>query len=51
MDRLILKKRWKRRWKWEIKAQIHKEYLIGKRRGKTSKEFKLFVKNFLKRNK
>jgi hypothetical protein len=44
------KKNWIRNWTWEINAQRHTDFLVG-RKGKTSKEFKLFVKNFLKKKK
>ena len=27
MERSILKKKWIRKWRWEIAAQIHKDYL------------------------
>tara|TARA_R110002012_G_scaffold317216_1_gene533131 strand:- start:1441 stop:1596 length:156 start_codon:yes stop_codon:yes gene_type:complete len=46
MERSILKKKWIRKWRWEIAAQIHKDFLVGRRKGSTSKEFKLYVKNF-----
>ena len=49
MTRSLLKKKWIQKWRWEIAAQIHKDFLIGKRRGSTSKEFKLLVKNFMSR--
>ena len=44
-----LKRLWRQKWRWEINAQQHHSYLIGKRRGSTSKEFKFFVKNFYSR--
>ena len=49
MRRLLLKKKWRQQWKWEIAAQIHSNFLVGGRRGSTSKEFKSYVKNFNKR--
>ena len=49
MKRSVLKKRWLQKWTWEINAQKHRDFLIGKRRGSTSKEFKLFFKNFMSR--
>tara|TARA_R110000772_G_C13064030_1_gene415609 strand:- start:24 stop:203 length:180 start_codon:yes stop_codon:yes gene_type:complete len=48
VDREILKRRWKQKWKWELAAQKHKNYLLGRRRGSTSKQFKQFVKDFKK---
>tara|TARA_R110001592_G_scaffold182_3_gene953 strand:+ start:13 stop:168 length:156 start_codon:yes stop_codon:yes gene_type:complete len=48
-DREILKKKWKQQWKWEIAAQKHTDYLLGRRKGSTSKEFKKFVKDFAKK--
>tara|TARA_R100000951_G_scaffold111017_1_gene109533 strand:+ start:2187 stop:2324 length:138 start_codon:yes stop_codon:yes gene_type:complete len=42
------KKEWVQMWRWEINAQKHRAYLINKR-GKISKEFKKFVKDFYKR--
>ena len=47
-QRKILKKKWKEKWKLEIRAQKHRNYLIGRRKGSTSKEFKAFVKDFLR---
>lgn len=47
-QRKILKKKWEQKWKWEIRAQKHRNYLIGRRKGSTSKEFKAFVKDFLR---
>jgi len=46
-QRKILKKKWKQKWKRQINAQKHKDYLIGRCKGSTSKEFKQFVKDFL----
>tara|TARA_R110000764_G_scaffold4398_7_gene18143 strand:- start:4418 stop:4600 length:183 start_codon:yes stop_codon:yes gene_type:complete len=45
MNRKEKKKLWIQKWKAEISHQKFKSYLINKR-GKTSKEFKQFVKNF-----
>ncbi len=50
-EREILKQKWMQKWRWEIAAQQHQSYLIGKRRGTTSKEFKGYVKNFMCRKK
>tara|TARA_R110000803_G_scaffold73202_2_gene136989 strand:- start:212 stop:364 length:153 start_codon:yes stop_codon:yes gene_type:complete len=50
MQRKQKKKVWIQRWKAEIEHQKFKSYLINKR-GKTSNEFKKFVKDFFKRNK
>ena len=47
MNREEKKKLWIRKWRWEIAAQIHKDFLVGRRKGSTSKEFKLYVKNFM----
>ena len=44
-----LERLWREHWRWEINAQKHRSFLIGSRRGSTSKEFKLFVKNFISR--
>ena len=41
-----LKRLWRQKWRCEINAQKHRNFLIGRRRGSTSKEFKLLVKNF-----
>ena len=49
-QRKILKKKWKQKWKWEINAQKHRNFLVGRRKGSTSKEFKQFVKDFKKRH-
>jgi len=49
MKRSVLKKRWLQKWRWEIAAQKHRDFLVGRRRGSTSKEFKLFFKNFISR--
>ena len=45
MNRKEKKKLWIQKWKAEIAHQKFKCYLVN-RRGKTSKEFKQFVKNF-----
>ena len=44
-----LERLWRQKWRWEINAQKHRNFLIGRRKGSTSKEFKLFVKNFISR--
>tara|TARA_R110002153_G_scaffold98540_1_gene233561 strand:- start:7183 stop:7362 length:180 start_codon:yes stop_codon:yes gene_type:complete len=45
-------KKWEQNWRWEINVQKHQQYLKHPRgRGKTSKEFKIFVKDFFKKNK
>ena len=46
MKRSLLKKKWIQQWRWEINCQKHRNFLVGRRKGSTSKEFKLYVKNF-----
>ena len=45
-----LKKLWEDKWRVEISHQRNNDYMVGNGRckGRTSKEFKMFVKNFLK---
>lgn len=48
MENEKLKKKWKQTWKWELAAQKHQEYMTGKRKGSTSKEFRGYVKEFMR---
>tara|TARA_R110000772_G_scaffold33749_1_gene82135 strand:+ start:687 stop:839 length:153 start_codon:yes stop_codon:yes gene_type:complete len=50
MNIMEKKKLWIQKWKAEIAHQKFKSYLVNKR-GKISKEFKKFIKDFYKRNK